>query len=84
MADISDSQSLATIPKWLDAIQERATISNPTIIVLLNKSDLEMDQSVTQNWEKRLQRDGIVYRDISLRFNIKTTHVINELAAMLL
>ena len=56
MCDISDESSLNSVPQWLREIEDRCNISDAVVMVFANKCELDIDQSVVLNLEKRLQR----------------------------
>ena len=84
MCDKSDESSLDAVHNCLKEITEHANIKDYVIMVLANKSDLNVDSQVIQNFEKTLPRDGsIVFNEISLLPNLQLHNVILNLATML-
>ena len=82
MCDISDEQSLNSVPGLVGEIQERANISDCVIMVLANKCELDIDQSVVLNLETKLQQKGpnIHYWEISVQLNIEIQSAMKQLA----
>lgn len=83
MCDISLEESLKSVPQWLRDIGDRSNISDPAIIVLANKCELDIDQSIVLELETRLQRAGVLYKEISVQLNIELISAMAELADML-
>jgi len=54
MCDLSDEQSIISVSQWVNEIEERANINDPVIMVLANKCELDMDQSLVLNLETSL------------------------------
>lgn len=52
-------------------------------MVLANKCELDIDQSIVLSLEDRLKRAGVLYKEISVLLNIEVVSAMKELADLL-
>ena len=71
LCDISEESSINSVTQWLKEIEERSNTSDPVIMVLANKCELEIDQKSVFNLETSLQKKGVIYKEISVQLNIE-------------
>ena len=83
ICDISDEESLNSVPEWIHQIKECANVSDYIIMVLANKCELDIDQSVVLNLETRLEKQGIPYHEISVNLNLMIQTALTQLADLL-
>ena len=87
MCDLSDDHSIKGVPAWLREIEQRATVDERVVMVLANKCDLlnEIDQDCVLELEQTLGKDfpWVVYREISVRFNLEVKESIQILTDLL-
>ena len=84
MCDLSDEHDVQNVTGWIQEIIERHTVDNFVIMVLANKCDLldNIDQSIVLNLEDELEESYpfVIYREISVLFNIDLQKSMAELA----
>ena len=84
MCDLTDEFSIQSVPRWIEAIEDNATVLNAVIILLANKCDQldNINQNLVLDLEKKLETKYpyVTYIEVSVLFNIELKESMETLA----
>ena len=87
MCDLSDEDSVRSVPLWINEIMERSNTRDHIIMVMANKCDLldSIDQSIVVSLENELEScyPDVVYHETSVLLNLDVHISLQHLADLL-
>lgn len=74
MCDLSDEESIKSVPLWINEISERSNTRDHVIMVMANKCDLidSIDQAIVVSLENELECSypEVIYHETSVLLNL--------------